>query len=241
MLSEKWCTRVYLTIHFNFGGMSGTSHLFYSYRCGNRPSVPENVQNAVLAGIISALDGVADMHHEVRQENRKRKKEMNEEARKKARLQDGKEAQLEPAMQIGGTSSVDASLTTNPHATMSDVPRGPPSPLNHLTFGINEVAKLLEGHVHHQRRDSLRPASSSDAPNTSSSKLVAVCLADVNPPTLVGHLPSLVAACNSVKGCGSTIWLVPLPKGAEEALAAAAGLKRAAAIAIDVSVIHLRL
>lgn len=151
------------------------------------------------------------------------------------------QAQLEPAMQIGGTSSVDASLTTNPHATMSDVPRGPPSPLNHLTFGINEVAKLLEGHVHHQRRDSLRPASSSDAPNTSSSKLVAVCLADVNPPTLVGHLPSLVAACNSVKGCGSTIWLVPLPKGAEEALAAAAGLKRAAAIAIDVSVIHLRL
>ena len=201
--------------------------------------MPENVQNAVLAGIISALDGVADMHHEARRESWKRKKEMNkEETRKKAKLQDGDERQSEPAMQVDGTDSEDVPQTANENATISDAPQRLPSSLSYLTFGINEVTKLLEAHAQHQRRKTLPQVPGSSAPSASSSILVAACLADINPPILIGHLPNLVAACNSGKGCEITIWLVPLPKGSEEALAAAAGLKRVAVIAIKASIIH---
>ena len=183
--------------------------------------MPENVQNAVLAGIISALDGVAEMHHAARQESRKRKRVLDDAATT-AKPVDGKGPE---------TAQVAINATAIDHvAAPSD---NPLSPLRHFTFGINEVAKLLEEHAQHPRTT----LSSSDqvSSNTTLSKLVAVCLADINPPALVAHLPNLVAACNSARVSTCRVWLVQLPKGAEESLAAAAGLRRAAAFAIDVS------
>ena len=204
--------------------------------------MPDNVQNAVLAGIISALDGVADIHHEARRESRKRKRGANEEgASKKAKPQDGNERQSEPAMQIDGGGSEEVPQATNESATISEAFERPPSSLSYLTFGINEVTKLLEAHAQDHRQSHLLQEPGSSSPNAPSTMLVAVCLADINPPILIRHLPNLVAACNSGKGSESTVWLVPLPKGSEDEIAAAAGLRRVAAIAIKVGITHLHL
>ncbi|KIP12532.1 hypothetical protein PHLGIDRAFT_124059 [Phlebiopsis gigantea 11061_1 CR5-6] len=184
------------------------------------PSVPENVQNAVLASIISALDGVADMHHAARKESRKRKRAVDDDA-KRVKLGDGKEPEPEHTAQAMDICPVTA------------VPETPNKSLSHFSFGINKVTKLLEQHAQHP--GGTLPSSDQVSPNTSLPKLVAVCLADINPPGLVAHLPNLVAACNSARACTSRVWLVQLPKGAEESLAAAAGLRRVAAFAIDQS------
>lgn len=66
--------------------------------------------------------------------------------------------------------------------------------------------------------------------------VVLVCRSDIDPPLLVSHIPHLVAACN---GAPSTIdrrvKLVTLPKGAEDTLSEAFGLRRVAVIALNVS------
>lgn len=68
--------------------------------------------------------------------------------------------------------------------------------------------------------------------------LLLVCRPDINPPTLVAHLPMLVTALNS----GATdehrkgVALVPLDAGAEVLLGAALGLPRAAVVAIRVRI-----
>lgn len=186
----------------------------------SRPSVPENVQNAVLASIISALEGIADMHHAARQKSRKRKRAVDDDETR-VKLGDGKEPEPEHTAQA---------MDIGPVAT---VPETPNKSLSHFSFGINKVTKLLEQHAQHP--GGTLPSSDQVSSNTSLPKLVAVCLADINPPGLVAHLPNLVAACNSARACTSRVWLVQLPKGAEESLAAAAGLRRVAAFAIDVS------
>lgn len=206
--------------------------------------MPDNIQNALLAGIISALDGVADAHHKAWQENRKRKQvNADIESRKRQRL--GVNASSGPSMEVDNVSS--ASIGSEDKSKIVGTPmpasttKTPPSILDHLTFGINEVTKLLENTAKTQRQavSSTTVEASVSYPPSLQARLVAVCLADVNPPILIGHLPNLVAACNSTRrttapGLPAKTWLVPLPKGSEQSLATAMGLKRAAVIALDV-------
>lgn len=66
-------------------------------------------------------------------------------------------------------------------------------------------------------------------------RIVLVCRADIDPPLLVSHIPHLVAACNSATtDPDMRVKLVTLPKGAENTLAHAMGLRRAAVLAFDV-------
>ncbi|KDQ20194.1 hypothetical protein BOTBODRAFT_184155 [Botryobasidium botryosum FD-172 SS1] len=67
-------------------------------------------------------------------------------------------------------------------------------------------------------------------------RIIFACRSDVDPPALLAHLPMLTAACNSARAPAEKddeVRLVALPKGAEYALAQAAGLRRVSVLAID--------
>lgn len=125
--------------------------------------------------------------------------------------------------------------------------QAPPSISQHLTIGINQVTRRLEAQIKSARRrvimsdtDPVDSQSVSSSPELPKIKVVLVCRADVDPPILIDHLPHLVAAWNSsqieslAEKSGDFMKLVPLPKGAEFALAEAMGLRRVAVVALDV-------
>lgn len=119
-----------------------------------------------------------------------------------------------------------------------------PAIRQYLTIGINSVTKKLES-LSKLRRSTVLAASGLPlgVPTASSEQLVFVCQADIDPPILISHFPSLVAACNSARPVSQspsrqlTSWLIPLPRGAEVVLAQALGLKRVSVLAIDVSTV----
>jgi hypothetical protein len=92
--------------------------------------------------------------------------------------------------------------------------------------------------------------------------LVFVCKPDINPPSLVAHLPTMTAAANGVNEALSqsdsaattgdaidtwldmatmkkTVFLIPLDLGAEKELAAALGLRRVATLGVSVRLLSL--
>lgn len=203
------------------------------------PHVPDNIQNAVFARVISALDGVAEAAAKAQAASRKRKRaRQTAKAAKKLKVAEhndpGTDVHVDPPSQPDGMETQpDASAPVLPADDASQTP----AILSHLTVGINEVTKVLEL-VAKAQRSAASPGPSEVADDRiTNSRLIVVCLPDINPPVLVGHLPNLVAACNSARSSGQRhkTWLVPLPKGAEQTLAAAMGLKRVATIAIEAS------
>ncbi|KAF9074824.1 hypothetical protein BDP27DRAFT_1257990 [Rhodocollybia butyracea] len=176
------------------------------------PSIPINLQNVVLAQVISLLDGVSEYQSAYFQANRKRKREQSEKIRPRK-----KKATLESDDRPVAVSSTEMQM---------DIPvSDPPEVLSHLVTGINTVTKRLETLVRTRRGGN--PEDS--MPNV---KIVLVCRADVNPPMLIDHLPHLVAAYNSTNP-PDPILLVPLPPGAEFTLAEVMGVRRVAVMAID--------
>ena len=127
------------------------------------------------------------------------------------------------------------------------VPTEPPI-IPHLALGINQVTKRLE-HQARAYRQTLSAAATSTDNGTSQPtafrpiSIVFVCRADVDPPLLISHLPTLVASCNSSRNALTNpeshppIKLVPVPKGSETLLADATGLRRLAVLALDVIVL----
>lgn len=127
----------------------------------------------------------------------------------------------------------------------------PPSILQHLTTGINEVTRALEAQLAATRT----PVTISTTSNTSSSdnlqiennsgststhislspkiKLIFICRADIDPGLLIAHIPPLVATHNAIARVENAIKLVPLPRGAEASLGDALGLRRVAVLAIN--------
>jgi hypothetical protein len=128
----------------------------------------------------------------------------------------------------------------------------PPALLDSLEIGLNEVTRALERSIttlrscqnKEQLPSSFKPIS-----------LVLVCLADINPPNLVAHIPHLVSIYNSMlmtQGIVATkrrrtgsrlkpvpprlegIKLVTLPKNAESSLAGSIGLRRVSVVAFYV-------
>ncbi|RDX50474.1 hypothetical protein OH76DRAFT_1402515 [Lentinus brumalis] len=204
------------------------------------PHVPVNIQNSILAGVVGMLGGVAQ--HNLDREHASRKRRRGGGAR------DGGSAKKPKSSQAAaqGSSAVtdDATVISamevdagKPESTAS------PSILQHMSVGINEVTKRLEALARSHRQIILpgteHPATS-EPPKATSSRLVIACRADVDPPILIGHLPHLVASCNSVgKHAASTTdtsdgtWLVPMSKGAENTLAEAMGLRRVSVMLIE--------
>lgn len=215
-----------------------------------RPKVAINVQNMLLARILDVLEGSAELH-------RSRKKNLRlKRAASPSGCQRGK-PELNDANQHGriletGTMeeqpiiiSADVPNTTE-NITSSAMQDEAMDHSQHLSIGINEVTKVLEGvckenrlHISAQNADDGREIPSSDI-----TRLVLVCQADVNPPTLIAHLPQLVASCNSLRQIPSPeeastkTLLAPLPIGAEASISFALGFKRASVILIDVQVLQ---
>ncbi|TFK56733.1 hypothetical protein OE88DRAFT_1650167 [Heliocybe sulcata] len=217
------------------------------------PSVPMNIQNSILAQVTAMLDGVASYHLGRDQTNRKRKRAKvanAEDAGERPSKRRKDEGKVQPAPQ----TAVDASAQS-PHSPTEEkdaaageepdlISPDPPDILAFLTIGINAVTKRLEA----QARAARQVVTASDAGNAATTpgaprpvRVILACSADIDPPILIGHLPELVASCNSAhRGHAHTtedtaeyIKLVPLPKGAEFTLSEAVGLRRASVVAID--------
>ncbi|KAM5530745.1 hypothetical protein V8D89_015605 [Ganoderma adspersum] len=192
------------------------------------------------------LGGVADHNLEREHSSRKRNRSgrpTQTEGSKRAKTDQGSVLR-NPSETIGsldgGTLDADV-LATTPI----------PPVLLSLTVGINEVTKRLErlaaSHRSHvETRSDQGDLLSNATPTTPSpSRLVIACRADVDPPILLGHIPNLVATCNSARRVYGTdspqpggTWLVPMPKGAEETLSRAMGLRRVSILLVEVCLSH---
>jgi len=125
-----------------------------------------------------------------------------------------------------------------------------PEVLAHLVLGINEVGKELSakpplpapigsGETSTAAEDGAPAIRRARPPPASPLRYVFVCLSDINPATLVGHLPAAVAGWNGRnKAAGEAdatgVRLVTLAKGAEALLAQALGVRRAAVVGVRV-------
>ena len=184
----------------------------YAYR----PAVAVNVQNTLLARVISMAGGVSEYHLSREHETRKPKSQLEI---KKASDTSAPESHSMDVEHTDPTGSIPTQTPlereTKDSEQTSSVER--PQIMDHFTFGINEVTRLLEDTSKSSRRRAV--ADETDAVeqlNRQFSGLILVCRGDVNPPIIISHLPYLVAACNSTRshsGAASQpadkIWLVP--------------------------------
>lgn len=117
-------------------------------------------------------------------------------------------------------------------------PLNPPPILSNLVFGINEVAKRLEAQIQHYRHP-----STSQAQPSRFLRFVFACIQDIDPPSLIEHLPPLIAAVNASRPPPTStqpsqsdqeVILVPLPKMAEGSITEAVKLRRVAVFGLDV-------
>lgn len=210
--------------------------------------MPLNLQNAVLAHIVSLLEGVAEYQRNRCLVGRKRKRTVlhndNYKTQTKGQVEGagGVLTGSEESMILDDTlGSVGLHTGESDSAELSEHSSGPTPPLvlGHIVCGINAVTKRLEVQSRNARRSLV---FSSDQSITMKEpilplKYLFVCRADVDPPLLVDHLPHLVAACNS-GGTQNTLKIVPLPKGAELALAQKLGIRRVTTLGVDVSLHH---
>ena len=210
----------------------------------DRPTVPLNVQNSILACVVDMLAGVAE--YTIARENghcRKRsRKRSATDVRVIKRRKGPSTTDARTTMEDASSSRAADICDTMPLGSSEDSTPVPPI-MSSLKIGINEVTKTLEQLASSYRQtitpDMKRGAESagrSDA-STPRSRIVLACRADVDPPAIMAHIPSLVAACNSCAAASTAqqrTWLVPLPKGAEYTLAEALGLRRASILLIEV-------
>ncbi|KAF9786661.1 hypothetical protein BJ322DRAFT_1051218 [Thelephora terrestris] len=114
----------------------------------------------------------------------------------------------------------------------------------HLVLGINQVTKRLEHQARAYRQslhvtETIADDDTSQSPPSRPISIVFVCRADVDPPLLISHLPTLIASCNSSRNASTDpgsyppIRLVTVPKGSESLLADNMGLRRLAVLALD--------
>jgi ribonuclease P/MRP protein subunit POP3 len=189
--------------------------------CHHRPSVPINLQNAVLAYILQILEGVSEYHDKCFALSRKRKRAAKSLC--DASPKDNKKQKLQE--QEIATDQDDAIKS--------------PSILRHIVYGINAVTKRLELQSHSLRcPTTVIPTSTVEIQSSRPFKYIFVCRQDVDPAILVDHLPHLVASCNSAQA-SNDVKLVPLPKGSELVLAQTLGIRRVTVLGIDVSLVKL--
>ncbi|RPD81890.1 hypothetical protein L226DRAFT_607118 [Lentinus tigrinus ALCF2SS1-7] len=207
------------------------------------PHVPVNIQNSVLAVVVSMLGGVAQ--HNLDREHASRKRRRLRGPRDDRLSKKSRSEQAVPAQESSALTGLAEDLAMHTDTSIPDSAAAP-SILQHMVVGINEVTKRLEALARSYRQTivpttEVQSISGSSGPSTTS-RLVIACRADVDPPILIGHLPHLVAACNSAGKHSASktsepdgTWLVPMAKGAENTLAEAIGLRRVAVILIESS------
>ncbi|TFK30915.1 hypothetical protein FA15DRAFT_630257 [Coprinopsis marcescibilis] len=193
------------------------------------PSVPINLQNAVFAYLLSLLEGCSQYHRNSCKASRKRKRQDDTVASRKAQKFERQGASMDVDQRAGKGDSGNETLNVN-----QDQPLPPKPPiLGHIVLGLNAVTKQLEHQARQIRRTVLVPASGGIALDQQPPlAYVFVCRAEVNPPILIEHIPPLVAACNSSAG-KQFVKLIPLPHGAEQKLAESLGIRRSSVIAVD--------
>ncbi|KAJ8523278.1 hypothetical protein ONZ45_g188 [Pleurotus djamor] len=183
------------------------------------PSLPLNLQNALLARLLLAFDGVSSyqgINDKARRSKKRRIRQLEPHLPKKCKTE---HEDATPAQQV----DVDTSdLVVHPLVVPSK-----PVILEHLITGINQVTRKLES----QLRDLRMNQEASDL-ISKRVKIVFVCKDDIDPPILISHLPHLIAAYNSA--CISDpIKIATLPRNSEQTLAGALGLRRVAILALD--------
>ncbi|CAL1695211.1 unnamed protein product [Somion occarium] len=214
------------------------------------PTVPANVQNMLLARVIQLLDGMSHFHRERQSKSRAQKKlstglAVSAKSRRQLDIAENQTNEMDTSEDLDATHvpsdipSDESNVIAHGQEAGSLAITRPPQIIQHLTIGINEVTKGLELRAKSSCQTlSADIVSCSERPKQNFAQLVLVCCGDVNPPILISHLPQLVASCNSTRtsqqqnphiGC---IWLVPLPRGAEESLAEALGLRRVSVLSI---------
>lgn len=187
------------------------------------PHVPINLQNLVFANLLETLHGVSEVA---------KKRDL---LRRKAKKDGGR--QKDPSSMVFDVAGTEEGTIAEP--SNSDPKEDTPPAfalLSHLTIGINAVTKQLESQSQAQKLMlSSAPTISKSINTRSPVSVVFVCRADVDPPLLIAHLPHLVAVCNRNISLNSPgIILMPLPKGSEQTLAEALGIRRVAVLGIDV-------
>ncbi|KIM47741.1 hypothetical protein M413DRAFT_62833 [Hebeloma cylindrosporum] len=196
------------------------------------PSVPLNLQNAILSHILQLLEGVSAYLSHRSAQNRKRKRnailgEPTSQKKPRKTLNTGENASphdrpsLEP---INQKPTVEAAERVDFES---------PLILSHLLYGVNVVTKRLEIQTQRARRPTVISADiSGQLLDPKPLKYIFVCRADVDPPLLIDHLPHLVAAYNSTNP-SEYLKLIPLPQGSELALARALGIRKVTVLGID--------
>ncbi|KAF9654187.1 hypothetical protein BDM02DRAFT_3074706, partial [Thelephora ganbajun] len=211
------------------------------------PSVPINVQNAVLSRLILSLEGVAAYRASKTAQSREKKRQCSQQSgpNKRRKIHSGNEdGTSDPiAPPVGASTSSDEPMVPEGADQESAIPTEPPI-IPHLILGINQVAKRLEHQARAYRQTlsvtkAVTDGGTSQPPPSGPISIVFVCRADVDPPLLISHLPTLIASCNSSRNALTDpesyppIKLVPIPKGSESLLADATGLRRLAVLALD--------
>ena len=213
----------------------------------NRPSVPVNVQNAVLSRLILSLEGVAAYRIQCGEKKRRQRSQQsgpNKRTKTFTGNEDGGSDPITPS--VGSSSAPKEPMDAEDADQESDNPTEPLI-IPHLTLGINHVTKRLEHQARAYRQtlsvtETLTDGGASQLPPSRPISIVFVCRADVDPPLLISHFPALIASCNSSRSSLTDpeshppIKLVPIPKGSESLLADATGTRRLAVLALDVIV-----
>lgn len=235
--NEKTFSKASLKIHSEFNGCFDLLQLTTRLTSQARPSIPSNTQNLFLATLVTTVEGA------VRGGSRKSFKAYARKALPRSEIADsveGTNLSLD-SMVCSETSACAVGSTASPSLVVSKLALSS----GHMTIGINEVTRRLELQLKSVRNSvtlTTTPHASSILPNIPPIAAVFVCRADVNPPILLDHIPHLVAGCNSIRpesnasGARQPLKLIVLPKGSESALAQALGLRRAAVIAVHVSI-----
>lgn len=200
-----------------------------------RPSVPLNLQNTALSRLVLCLEGVSSYHHDRDTANRKRKRST------RAEVSASKRIKVSADRSDVGTLQIKESNIDTTEGDIVEAVNTPPDILSHLTIGINQVTKRLEAQARAYRETNVLEVDTDTSLSPSPIRIVFVCRADVDPPLLIAHLPTLIASCNSAPRTTHDpticppIKLVCLPIGAETTLAESTGLRRVSIIALDVS------
>ncbi|KAG8964736.1 hypothetical protein FRC03_001415 [Tulasnella sp. 419] len=151
-----------------------------------------------------------------------------------------------------GESSMGTQLEDVSQALSASTSLSAPEIFSHAVFGVNEVTRRLES------QSQLHADASKSGTSASSNKdaglrerqylrLVVVNREDVSAPSMIAHIPQLIAACNArpsftpdtqVSGDNAVptrkpVLLLTLPRDSENKLSEATGLRRMTMLAFD--------
>lgn len=208
--------------------------------------MPINVQNAVLSRLVLSLEGVAAHHESKKKRHRGQLTGPSKRRKTSAGNENGTPDPI--SLPVGTCATPDETMAVVEDADQQPVTITEPPIVPHLILGINQVTKRLEHQARAYRQTltatkSITEGDASRPPSSGPVSVVFVCRADVDPPLLISHLPTLIASCNSSRNALTDpesyppIKLVPIPKGSESLLADAIGLRRIAVLALDVIVL----